>query len=311
MMGIFSSIPESPTPNSPALPIRMSDNSELLAWIAKLEAQLRIAGPSVPAPPSLHPREGSYEPDSDTETLERNNKDLDVKIKKPDYFRGDPITSKNFFGQLMMYTDLQPRRYSDDHKRIIYAGSLFCDWPASWWTLQYMTAVKPSWMYNWAEFQAEVTHTFNPTNRKKEAAKQLSTLKQTKSAAKYYTRFLEYSVDAGFNEESMVFTFCEGLKPKIKDALSTRDYEPDTLVDLAELCVQLDQHLYKRQKEGKSATEVRTERTVKTTHEPCQNLPSRSSTAAITTHAYSTLPVPNPFRRPAGLYMSLLASRSL
>ena len=83
-------------------------------------------------------------------------------------------------------------------------------------------------MYNWAEFQAEVTHMFNPTNQKKEAAKQLLTLKQTKSAAEYYTRFLEYSVNAGFNEESMVFTFHEGLKPKIKDALSTRDYEPDT-----------------------------------------------------------------------------------
>ena len=122
----------------------MSDNSELLARIAKLEAQLHIAGPSVPAPPSLRWHKVSYEPDSNTETLERNSKDLNVKIKKPDYFRGNPKTLKNFFGQLMMYTGLQPHRYSNDHKRIICTGSLFWDWPASWWTLQYTAAVKPS-----------------------------------------------------------------------------------------------------------------------------------------------------------------------
>ena len=173
-----------------------------------------------------------------------------------------------------------------------------------------MAAVKPSWMYNWAEFQAKVTHTFDPTNRKKEAAKQLSTLKQTKSAAEYYTRFLKYSVDAGFNEESMVFTFHKGLKPKIKDALSTRAYKPDTLVDLAKLCIRLDQCLYKRWKEGRLITEVQTEHTVKTTHEPCQNLPCQSSTAAVTTRAYSTPPAPNPFRRPVGLYTSLSTSQS-
>ena len=108
----LSSIPESPTPNSPTLPIRMSDNSELLARIAELETQLRNMNPSVPPPPSSRPCKVSYEPDSDTETPERNNKDLDVKIEKPDYFRGDPKTLKNFFGQLMMYTDLQPRHFS-------------------------------------------------------------------------------------------------------------------------------------------------------------------------------------------------------
>ena len=264
----------------------MSDNTELLARIAKLETQLRNMNPSVPPPPSLRPRKVSYEPDSNMETPERNSKDLDVKIEKADYFRGDPKTLKNFFGQLMMYTNLQPRRYSNDHKRIIYAGSLFWDWPASWWTSQYTAAVKPSWMYNWAEFQAEVTHTFNPTNRKKEAAKQLSPLKQTKSAAEHYTRFLEYSVDAGFNEESMVFTFRKGLKSKIKDALSTRDYEPDTLVGLAELCIWLDQRLYERRMEGRATSEVRTEHTVKTTQEHHQNLPARSSTASVMNCSY-------------------------
>ena len=204
-----------------------------------------------------------------------------------------------------MYTNLQPRWYSNNHKQIIYAGSLFWDWPASWWTLQHMAVVKPSWMYNWAEFQAKVTHTFNPTNRKKEAAKQLLALKQTKSAAKYYTQFLEYSVDAGFNKESMVFTFFEGLKPKIKDALSTRDYKPDTLVvGLAELCIRLDQCLYKCWKEGRATSEVQTECTVKTTHEHCQNLPAQASTATVTNRSHSTPPAANPFHRPGGLYTS-------
>ena len=147
----LSSIPESPIPNSPTAPTRMLDNTELLTRIAELEAQIRSSGPLVPAPPSSRPWDVSCEPDSDTETPDRNSKDLDVRIKKPDYFRGDPKKLKNVFGQLLMYTDLQPRLYSTDHKRINDVGSLFWDWPASWWTSQYTAAVKPRWMYNWAE----------------------------------------------------------------------------------------------------------------------------------------------------------------
>ena len=130
------------------------------------------------------------------------------------------------------------------------------------------------------------------------------TPRDTKSAAEYDTQFLKYSVDTDFNEESKVFLFHEGLKPKIQDALSIRDCEPDILVKLAESCFQLDQCLYKHRKEGRSLREVQTECTVITTHELRQNLWSCSSTAAVMIQAYSTPPAPDPLRCPGRLYTS-------
>ena len=261
----LSDVPEPSTP-TPTPRSAMADSALLLARIAELEARLATTAPFEPEP-SIHPSSASFrrgpteEVDSDQDPTRHG--DIDVVIEKPEPFRGDTKSLSTFLAQVAMYTDLQPKRFSSDFKRIIYAGSLFREWPATWWTAHYTAQHKPTWMYNWEEFKVVLVQTFNPVDREAEAARRISTLKQTRSAAEYYTRFLEYSVEANWNEPSQVYAFKQGLRPEIRDALAVRDSEPHTLSDLASLCIRIDQRIHDRHNEVRSTSrtiEIRPER---------------------------------------------------
>ena len=180
------------------------------------------------------------DPEDDEDDDEHESHGGGAKINKPEPFKGDARSVRDFLTSCEMFTNMQPKAYRPDHKRIIFAGSFFRERAQTWWTTMYGLHPKPAWMYDWDEFCTEVHRMFGRTDMAEQSARQLRNLRQTGSASEYYTRFLQLSLDAGWNERANISAFKEGLKNSVQLAIASMPMEPESLVELANVAVRID-----------------------------------------------------------------------
>ena len=84
-------------------------------------------------------------------------------------------------------------------------------------------------------------------NQKQNAQRIIRTIKQEKqSALAYATKFVEYAMDAGFDNEAQKSAFYNGLNNDIKDALALIPEVPDEFAELANLAIKVDNRLFER-----------------------------------------------------------------
>lgn len=235
----------------------------------------------------------------DHETPSLGSTRNDIKINKPETFSGDSRDLQAFLAQVSMYTDLQPRAFASDANKIIFAGSFLREAALGWWVSVYTQFPKPDYLKQWDLFADELERVFGRTDREAEAAEKLFRLKQTGSASEYYTKFLQYKVETGWNEEAQVFAFKKGLKPEVRTALATILDEPDTLPELADIVIRLDRRLYENRKEQrKSDPKEHSEKSSYNSRFKSSNRPVRVPVATTqevrsTTHrTYETRPHP-------------------
>ena len=98
-------------------------------------------------------------------------------------------------------------------------------------------------MTNVTEFTKKITSIFGDPDQAHTAIHHLEDLKQTKSAAVYATEFHCYAALVNWNNEALCHLFYKGLKETVKDDLAHRD-KPDSLDDLIDLVIKLDNRLY-------------------------------------------------------------------
>jgi hypothetical protein len=176
-----------------------------------------------------------------------------AKLNKPDLFKGDARSVASFLVQVNMYTDMQPGSFVNDYAKVVFAGSYMTDTAKRWWTSVLNKDDKPDWMFSWVAFRHEMQHVFGHVDQQAEAAKQINMLRQMASAADYYARFLQYkySAETGWNDAAQMYAFRKGLRTEVKDALALQVSEPDTMEELAQLAIRLDQRQYERKMDAK------------------------------------------------------------
>ena len=198
------------------------------------------------------PRHATRETEYHDGEDDHNSHDGGAKINKPEIFKGDARSVRDFLTTCEMYTDMQRRSYRPDYKRIIFAGSFFRDKAQAWWTTMYGLRPKPTWMYDWKEFCDEIHRVFGRTDLAEESARQLRNIRQTGSASEYYTRFLQLSVDAGWNDQATKSAFKEGLKNNVQLAIASMPVEPQSFVELADVAVRIDNQLHQQREKSLS-----------------------------------------------------------
>ena len=274
-------------PPSPSLGPRERQNTtedpaltmaELHAELALLRSRLREASNVSPA--VLH------------------DQDIRGTGNKPEEYHGERHKVNQFITQVRMYTELQPRSYSSDTKKVLLAGSYLRGSAFNWWTPFYNQKgpSRPTWLDNFEEFANKLQETFGDPELKRTAAKKISSLKQTKSVGEYWAEFQRYAVQTDFNDSALCFAFRAGLKESVKDALSLVE-EPDTCRNLAELAIKLDSRIVERESEARRATpferretkEVRYDRR-QSTHRSTPYSSRTTTTTTETTPAESRTP---------------------
>lgn len=189
----------------------------------------------------------SESPDPEDTTTVKSPQD--VKINKPATFEGESQYVSTFLTQTEMYTSLMSRSFIDDESKVLFAGSFLRGDASRWWTAEYSKQPRPEWFYDWYAFAHEIERVFGRINKQADAIRRMETLRQTKSASDYYTKFLTYQVDAGLGDIADCVMFKRGLRPEILDSLAMLPEEPTTLPELAEVVIRLDQRRYERRLE--------------------------------------------------------------
>jgi hypothetical protein len=161
-------------------------------------------------------------------------------ISKPTEFKGKPGELQGFLTQCEIYMEMCPRTFNTEQKRIFFVQSWFRETPQQWWTTAWNTFPQPLWTRNWTLFKMELDKFFGRTDQVGTAIRKLRTLKQTTSAADYFTRFQTVAMEANLGERATIEEFKNGLKGAILDALALRPDEPTSLNKLAELAIKID-----------------------------------------------------------------------
>ena len=187
--------------------VPMEMYNHLLECLATLKERLQVSSSELPPPAApARPARGSVNivSSDDSEVTSSRSDKLGIKIKKPETWKGDNKSLSIFPVSVSMYCGLQPRRFHSDYIKIRYAGSLFRDIAMQWWTVEFAKADKPIWMYDWSLFSQKLTDTFDPGDCEADAGKRIANLKQNKSAANYYTRFMEAATETLWNESAQI-----------------------------------------------------------------------------------------------------------
>ncbi|KAK4689460.1 putative transposase, partial [Tremellales sp. Uapishka_1] len=170
-----------------------------------------------------------------------------TKVKEPDTFHGsDPSELPSFLTQAKMYLHFKEAQFPDDYSKVLWTASYLRGNAFAWWepTFNAPKRDQPDWVYDYEEFLDELRQAFGDPNRKKTAERELRRLRQgTSSVPEYYSRFLRYRAAVDWNESALRAQFEEGLNYTIKQAISIRDDEPDTLHDLVRVAIKIDNNV--------------------------------------------------------------------
>lgn len=98
-------------------------------------------------------------------------------------------------------------------------------------------------------FLKDLGKVFGGTDQSKEAARKLRALRQTGSVHQYTAEFQQVTARLQYDENAMINSFYFGLKDFIKDKLSEREDEPESLEDLIEAATKIDDRAWERKME--------------------------------------------------------------
>ena len=188
------------------------------------------------------------------------------KVALPEKFNGNRKQLREFLASVRNIFRLKPSTYDTDDKKIGLVGSLLLGNALTWYRIL-EESKNPTPLRNYDEFIKNLSSHFGDPNRKRNAQREIKSLKQNKSSAlTYTTKFIELAMDAEFDEEAKLYTYYEGLNEDIKDVLSTMIDFPDDFEKLHLMAIRIDNRLYERAQD-KKRTDNRTNSARKPHHQ--------------------------------------------
>uniref|UniRef100_A0A672Z804 Gypsy retrotransposon integrase-like protein 1 n=1 Tax=Sphaeramia orbicularis TaxID=375764 RepID=A0A672Z804_9TELE len=142
-------------------------------------------------------------------------------IPPPNKYAGDPDTCRNFFTQLQLIFEAQPRRFSGDAAKIAYVASLLEGPPLSYFNALFESGSPVTRSFD--SLCLELKRVYDHPVRGQQAGQQLMRLRQgSMSIRQYVSHFRSLSVEAGWNELSLISAFQSGLNRTIGREMALR-----------------------------------------------------------------------------------------
>lgn len=129
---------------------------------------------------------------------------------------------------------------------------------------EFLNSTKDKWsddtihvFESYDNFERELRTVFGEIDEERMAERQLMQLRQVASAAKYTAEFRRLESKLAWDANALCAQYYAGLKDSLKDELARME-RPDTLEDMIETTVRLDNRLYERKLEkGEKTTQPR------------------------------------------------------
>lgn len=101
----------------------------------------------------------------------------------------------------------------------------------------------------WPEFKRHLRQVFGQHKQTMVAERKIQSLKQTSSVADYTNLFRQYAAHIEWNDDALRRMFRQGLKPQVLEELMRSSAAVDTLDQLIDEAIRLDNELYQLQQE--------------------------------------------------------------
>lgn len=169
------------------------------------------------------------------------------QVPTPERYDGDLGSCRAFLLQCGLVFDQQPTSFATDGSKIAFVIGLLrgkaLEWASAVWETQSNVAS------TYPMFTSEMRKLFDHPVRGRDASKRLHALRQgTRGVADYAIEFRTLAVESGWNDEALESVFYNGLSSQIKDELVSYP-EPETLEDLVQLAIRVDNRCRERQRE--------------------------------------------------------------
>ncbi|KAK3505778.1 hypothetical protein QTP70_004024 [Hemibagrus guttatus] len=159
-------------------------------------------------------------------------------------FSGDPSACDGFLTQCSLTFELQPSSFPSDRAKIAYVITLLSGKALSWATAVWKA--QAPFCSSYTRFVEEFKRVFDHPLSGRQASKNLLTLRQKNgSATEYAIQFRTIAAGSGWNDESLMVCFLNGLSEAIKDDLAIREPARD-LENLIDQAIRLDNRLRER-----------------------------------------------------------------
>ena len=171
-----------------------------------------------------------------------------IKVNKPDTYHGDRNSLEDWLTQLEMYFVFYPMHGS---QKTLFAISYLRGRAQHWMKpliKKYMDDNEDSarLFTPFGNFKSAIRKIFGISNENATAERYVQNLQQKTSAADYAARFQEHAPLKEWNDEALITMFKRGLKDNVKDELMRDGRTYETLTEIMEIAVDLDDKLYER-----------------------------------------------------------------
>ena len=159
-----------------------------------------------------------------------------------------------------LYIGFNSTRFASDTERVLWTVTLFRGAALNWvegFVQDYLKnhnngAVSRAMQKDTIEifhtfdgFKEKLMRVFGEVDEKRQASREVQSLKQRGSAATYTAEFQRNAVKTGWNDEALKEQYYRGLKDAVKDDIA-REERPEALEDLIELAIKIDNRNYER-----------------------------------------------------------------
>ena len=181
----------------------------------------------------------------------RSTPALEPKVADPDFFNGSKDKVKIFLSQTQLVLQAQPLRYPTGTARVLFAASFLRGDAFLWYQQLSEDPSSQVILHDFERFSSSLMEAFGEADLVAVAERKISLLRQTTSVNSYYTEFKRLATFLKWNDAAQRTVFYAGLKPRIKDELA-KSKRAETMAELSEIAVRLDNRIYERNLEKKS-----------------------------------------------------------
>ncbi|KAK2917253.1 hypothetical protein Q8A73_003999 [Channa argus] len=166
-------------------------------------------------------------------------------VPPPEPFSGDLDKCRGFLFQCRLVFAQQPQTYASDAAKVAYVVGLLQGRALEWAEAK----LGSSFLIPFHTFVEELRKIFDHPAPSKNAADRLLSLRQGfRSVADFSVEFRVLATEAQWDDAALRTVFRHGLSDPVKDELTHRD-PPDSLDELIELAIRLDNRIRERRRE--------------------------------------------------------------
>ena len=202
-------------------------------------------------------------------------------VKEPECFSGDTYSLNGFLTQCDLVFALQSSRFANDSVKVKYIISFLRGTPLLAIRPLLLMDPSPIMLNNLQLFTNHLRTTYGDPDEVAVATRKLQDLKQTGPASAYFAEFQQYIAIAGWGSGPVVVHMAiQGLKSHLQDELARIAIRPQTIGELIQFIVPLDNRLFEREQSKRAQTKIAVPRST-TSYASYANVAQFTTAAAV------------------------------